>query len=63
MSNSSAEGSGIAGAACYGALVSGAIALLMGIAAVFFEQWAACGICLGAAGLSFGLLANAALRD
>lgn len=43
-------------------LLTGILALASAVFAFFSYDWVATGICLGAAGLSFGLVANALLR-
>ncbi len=51
----------IIGVGTYGALVVGIIACLGAIVNILRVDWTSAGICLVAAGLSFGLLANAVL--
>jgi hypothetical protein len=51
------------GFAAGGAVLTGAGSLLVGLLAVSNYEFAAAGLCLIAAALSFGLLANAILRN
>jgi len=61
MSESRNQLNWIIGFGTYGALVVGIIACLGAIVNILRMDWTAAGICLVAAGLSFGLLANAVL--
>ena len=51
------------GAATVGAVVAGALALLAGFLALLNNEATSAGVCFVAAGLAFGLLANALLRE
>ncbi|MGC9523244.1 MAG: hypothetical protein ACP5HG_15340 [Anaerolineae bacterium] len=53
----------ILGQSVVAGMVTGFLALGAAIFAFFGNDWMATGICLAAAGLSFGLVANAMLRD
>ncbi len=44
-------------------MITGFVGLLAAVFAFFSADWAGVGVCLGAAALAFGLLANALLRD
>jgi hypothetical protein len=50
------------GLASLGAAITGTFALLAGLFAFLSGQWQAAGVCLLAAGVAFGALANALLR-
>lgn len=50
------------GLASLGAAITGAFALVVGLVAFLSGQWQAAGICLLAASVAFGALANAMLR-
>lgn len=50
------------GLATLGAAITGAFALFAGLLAFLSGQWQAAGVCLLAASVSFGALANALLR-
>ena len=50
------------GIATLGAAITGVFALLAGLFAFLSGQWQAAGVCLLAASLAFGALANALLR-
>ena len=50
------------GLATLGASISGVFALLAALFAFLSAQWQAAGVCLLAAGVAFGALANALLR-
>jgi hypothetical protein len=52
----------LVGLATFGTAVIGAISLLVAVFAVFAGQLQAAGVCLIAAALAFGALANAVLR-
>jgi hypothetical protein len=51
------------GIAVLGSLVTGVACLLVTTFAFFNYDWVGAGICLGAAALSFGLIANAISRE
>ena len=51
------------GLTALGALVTGALALITALFPFLEGEFAAAGLCLIAAALSFGLLANAVLRE
>lgn len=61
MTNGS-NGSG-PGLAILGGMLAGGSALLVALLAAFSGDYTAAGICLAAAGLAFGLLANAFYRS
>jgi hypothetical protein len=44
-------------------LVTGFSGLLIAVFAFFSTEWVGAGVCLGAAALAFGLVANALLRE
>ncbi|MCJ7700388.1 MAG: hypothetical protein MUO62_02290 [Anaerolineales bacterium] len=44
-------------------MITGFVGLLAAVFAFFSADWVGVGVCLGAAALAFGLLANALLRD
>ncbi len=44
-------------------LVTGFSGLLVAVFAFFSAEWVGAGVCLGAAALAFGLVANALLRE
>jgi len=44
-------------------VIAGIIGLAAGIIALIHGEWLGAGLCLGAAALAFGLIANAILRD
>jgi hypothetical protein len=50
------------GLATLGAAITGVFGLFAGLLAFLSGQWQAVGVCLLAAGLAFGALANALLR-
>jgi hypothetical protein len=50
------------GYAAAGALVIGVSGFVLGLVAVFFGDFSGVGLCLSAAALAFGLLANAIYR-
>lgn len=50
------------GLATLGTAITGAFALLAGLFAFLSGQWQPAGVCLIAAGVAFGALANALLR-
>ena len=52
----------IAGISVFLGLVTGVAGLVTATFAFFSYNWAGAGICLVAAGLAFGLIANAVLR-
>ena len=52
----------VVGLATVGSSVTGVIGLFLGLLSVLSGEWQAAGLCLVAAGLAFGLLANATLR-
>jgi hypothetical protein len=52
----------LVGAATIGSIVTGVFALLGGLYAFLSGQWQAAGVCLIAAAVAFGALANAVLR-
>jgi hypothetical protein len=49
--------------AVLGGLVTGIVSLIVAIFSFFNSDWNSTGICLGAAALAFGLVANALLRQ
>ena len=63
MAEGRRKGETIAGVAVVCGMVTGYAALIAAVFAFFSFNWVGAGVCLGAAGLSFGLVANAALRQ
>jgi hypothetical protein len=57
------KGETIAGVAVICGMVAGFAALVAAVFAFFSFNFVGAGVCLGAAGLSFGLVANASLRQ
>jgi hypothetical protein len=57
------RGETIAGVAVICGMITGFASLIAAVFAFFSFNWAGAGLCLAAAGLSFGLVANAALRQ
>ena len=57
------QASWLVGASTLGSLVTGVFALLSGLYAFLSGQWQAAGICLIAAAVAFGALANAVYRQ
>jgi hypothetical protein len=53
----------ILGIAVMAALITGLTGFVTGVFAFFNADWTGAGVCLAAAALAFGLLANALLRD
>jgi hypothetical protein len=53
----------ILGQSVIAAMVTGVAAVVAAIFAFIQADWMGTGVCLAAAGLAFGLLANAMLRD
>ncbi len=62
MAEGRPRGETIAGVAVICGMVTGYAALIASVFAFFSFNWVGAGACLAAAGLSFGLVANAALR-
>jgi len=62
MAEGRRSGETIAGVAVICGMVTGYAALVAAVFAFFSYNWVGAGVCLAAAGLSFGLVANAALR-
>jgi hypothetical protein len=56
------KGETIAGVAVVCAMFAGFAAVVAAVFAFFSFNWVGAGVCLAAAGLSFGLVANASLR-
>jgi len=52
----------VAGLSVFLALVTGIASLIAAVFSFFSTNWAGTGVCLGAAALAFGLVANAVLR-
>ena len=44
-------------------MVTGVLGVIAAVFAFFSYDWMAAGVCIGAAGLAFGLVANAVLRN
>ena len=63
MAEARRRGETIAGVAVICGMVTGYAALVAAVFAFFSFNWVGAGACLAAAGLSFGLVANAALRQ
>lgn len=63
MTEGRRRGETIAGVAVVCGMVTGYAALIAAVFAFFSFNWVGAGVCLAAAGLSFGLVANAALRQ
>lgn len=57
------KGETVAGVAVVCAMFTGFAAVVVAVFAVFAFNWAGAGVCLLAAGVSFGLVANASLRN
>jgi uncharacterized membrane protein YphA (DoxX/SURF4 family) len=57
------RGETIAGIAVICGMITGFASLIAAVFAFFSFNWVGAGVCLAAAGLSFGLVANAALRQ
>ena len=57
------KGAGIGGVAVIGGLISGIASLIVAVFAFLSYNWIGAGVCLGSAGLAFGLIANAIWRD
>jgi hypothetical protein len=53
----------ILGQSVIAAMITGVAAVVAAIFAFIQGDWVGTGVCLGAAGLAFGLLANAMMRD
>ena len=62
MAEAQRKGEAIAGAAVICGMITGFAGLIAAVFAFFSFNWVGAGVCLAAAGLSFGLVANAALR-
>ena len=56
------RGEAIAGVAVICGMVAGFASFIVGVFAFFSFNFVGAGVCLAAAGLSFGLVANASLR-
>ncbi|HYH82036.1 MAG TPA: hypothetical protein VEX86_19675 [Longimicrobium sp.] len=56
------RGETIAGIAVFCGMVAGFVGLVVAVFSFFAGNFAGAGVCLVAAGLSFGLVANATLR-
>ena len=56
------RGETIAGVAVICGMITGFASLVAAVFAFFSFNWVGAGVCLASAGLSFGLVANAALR-
>jgi len=52
----------VVGLATVGSSVTGVVGLFLGLLSVLSGEWQAAGLCLVAAGVAFGALANATLR-
>lgn len=52
----------VAGISVFLGLATGIASLVAAVFSFFSYNWMATGVCLGAAGLAFGLVANAVLR-
>lgn len=52
----------VVGLATVGSSVTGVVGLFLGLLSVLAGEWQAAGLCLVAAGIAFGALANATLR-
>ena len=63
MAENNRKGETAAGVAVVCGLFTGFAALLAAVFACFSFNWVGAGVCLLAAGVSFGLLANASLRN
>lgn len=63
MTNSKNNAASIAGLAIIGTCIIGVTSLIAALFTFLSRDFAAVGICLLAAALSFGLLANAVLRE
>jgi uncharacterized membrane protein YphA (DoxX/SURF4 family) len=63
MTEARRKGETIAGVAVICGMATGYAALIAAVFAFFSFNWVGAGVCLAAAGLSFGLVANAALRQ
>ena len=63
MAEGQRRGETIAGVAVVCGMITGYAALVAAVFAFFSFNWVGAGACLAAAGLSFGLVANAALRQ
>lgn len=63
MGEQSGKGNAIAGAACFGGIIAGTVALVAGLAALWQGQWIAGSVCLTGAAVGFGATANALLRN
>jgi hypothetical protein len=62
MAEGRQSGETIAGVAVVCGMITGYASLIAAVFAFFSFNWVGAGACLAAAGLSFGLVANAALR-
>ena len=62
MAEGHRKGETIAGVAVICGMITGHASLVIAVFAFFSFNWVGAGVCLAAAGLSFGLVANAALR-
>ena len=62
MAEARGKGETIAGVAVICGMITGYAAFIAAVFAFFSFNWVGAGVCLAAAGLSFGLVANAALR-
>lgn len=63
MATTTAKGAMVGGIAVIGGLISGVASLVVAVFAFGSYNWISVGVCLGAAGLAFGLIANAVWRD
>jgi hypothetical protein len=63
MSTSLSDARTVGGIAVICGLLSGVAGLLAATFAFFSYNWVGVGVCIGSAGLSFGLVANAVWRN
>jgi hypothetical protein len=63
MANETAKGERVGGIAVICGLVTGFASLGVALLALFNADWSGTGVCLIAAGLAFGLIANAVWRQ
>jgi hypothetical protein len=63
MSDAGEKAKTIGGIAVILGMVSGVACLISAYAAFFSGNWIGAGVCLGSAGLAFGLIANAVWRN
>ena len=62
MSDNVKKASALVGLSVLGSCIAGVLSLIVAVLSFFDGDFAVTGICLAAAGASFGLLANAVLR-